>query len=78
VPTAALLPATRLVASATGTFDDHEVYDAKHDRWIVLPPMPLPRHGPQTAVIDGSIYLPGGALTETLGTVDTFDRFTPP
>jgi N-acetylneuraminic acid mutarotase len=66
------------VANETGTFDDHEAYDAEHDRWTVLPPMPVPRHGPATAVIGGSIYLPGGALTETLGTVDTFDRFTPP
>ena len=73
-----LLGGSGNVATPEGTFDDHEIYDVKHDRWTVLPPMPVPRHGPVTAVIGGAIYLPGGALTETLGTVDTFDRFTPP
>jgi hypothetical protein len=39
-------------------------YDPGADRWTQLPDLPIPNHGLKgSAVIDGRIYLPGGAIT---------------
>lgn len=39
-------------------------YDPRADRWSRLPDLPIPNHGLKgSAVIDGKIFLPGGAIT---------------
>jgi hypothetical protein len=39
-------------------------YDPGAERWTRLPDLPIPNHGLKgTAVIDGRIFLPGGAIT---------------
>jgi hypothetical protein len=40
------------------------------DAWSSLPPLALPRHGFGAAVIDGRVYLPGGATREGGGATD--------
>jgi N-acetylneuraminic acid mutarotase len=60
-----------------GTFANHEAYDLARNRWRILPPMPEPRHGPVTAVVGNTIYLPGGSTSQTVGVTPTFDTFRP-
>jgi N-acetylneuraminic acid mutarotase len=62
-------------AGADGTFGNHEVYNFDRDRWAVLPPMPHPRHGPVTAVVGNTIFLPGGSTSQTVGVTPIFDVF---
>ncbi|MCS6937156.1 MAG: galactose oxidase [Candidatus Bipolaricaulota bacterium] len=47
--------------SATGVYEQNEVYDPKSNRWESQPPMPTPRHGIGAAVWENRIYIPGGA-----------------
>lgn len=60
-----------------GVYDNVEVYDTKTDTWEVLPPMAHPRHGTGAAVVDGKIYIPGGANHTIVGAVVTNDVFIP-
>jgi N-acetylneuraminic acid mutarotase len=53
--------------TSSGVFPDVEALDTTTGAWEVLPEMLLPRHGLGAAVIDGRIYLPGGATTQGFG-----------
>jgi N-acetylneuraminic acid mutarotase len=57
-------------ASPAGVFAEVEAYDPVTDAWSSLPPLALPRHGLGSAIIDGLVYLPGGALREGGGATD--------
>lgn len=47
-----------------GVFPDVEAYDPVADAWEIFPPMDAPRHGFGAAVVDGRIYLMGGATRQ--------------
>jgi N-acetylneuraminic acid mutarotase len=51
-------------------FPNVDAYDPATDSWTALPNLKLPRHGFGGAVIDGLVYLPGGASREGGGAVD--------
>ena len=51
--------------TGSGVFADHDVYDPVTDKWISLPPMPVPVHGATGAgFIDGLIHLAGGGIMD--------------
>jgi len=50
--------------SATGIFDNIEVYDPVANSWEALPPMLVPRHGFGAATLGDRIYLAGGATRQ--------------
>ena len=45
---------------SNSVFDDNEVYDVRRNRWQVLAPMDVPRHGTAAVAIGNRIYVPGG------------------
>jgi N-acetylneuraminic acid mutarotase len=47
--------------SQAGVFGEIEGYDPVTDSWESFAPLAVPRHGFGAAVLDGRIYLPGGA-----------------
>lgn len=64
-------------ADPSGVFAAAEAYDPTTDRWSALPPMPRPRHGMAAAVVDGRLYVPGGADNDGFGAVAEHDVLTP-
>ncbi len=60
-------------AAASGVFPTVEQYVAATDSWLTLPPMRTPRHGTGAAVVNGVLYVPGGATTQAFGAVDTHE-----
>jgi N-acetylneuraminic acid mutarotase len=64
-------------AIASGVFPQAEVYDASANTWASLPVMPAPRHGMGAAVVDGRMYIPGGADRQGFGAVATHEILTP-
>ncbi len=64
----------------SGVVSETESYDPHTDTWEVHTPMATPRHGTGAAVLDGLIYIPGGATLQGLGGVsgahDAFDPLT--
>lgn len=64
-------------AVASGVFPQAEVYDTSANTWATLAPMPSPRHGMGAAVVDGRMYIPGGADRQGFGAVATHDILTP-
>jgi N-acetylneuraminic acid mutarotase len=64
-------------AASSGVFPQVEAYDASADRWDTLAPMPTPRHGTGGAVVDGRMYVPGGASRQGFGAVATHEVLTP-
>ena len=65
------------VLSPDTYLDTVEIYDPITDTWRTGPPLPRPRIGAATAIIDGGIYLAGGYTWdgETSGYLDRLDRF---
>jgi N-acetylneuraminic acid mutarotase len=61
--------------STTGVFAQVEAYDPASDTWEALPDMLVPRHGLGAAVLDGRIYLPGGATRQAFGAVNDHTAF---
>jgi hypothetical protein len=57
-------------AGNMGVFTEIEAYDGASDTWESFPPMLLPRHGFGAAVLDGRIYLAGGATRQGGGASD--------
>ena len=58
------------------TFGQHEVYDPINDLWETLPPLPTPRHGLASAVVDDQWHIIGGAeKPNVLTLVSTSDHF---
>ena len=64
-------------AAATGVFPQVEAYDTVTNTWETLAPMPTPRHGMGAGVVDGRIYVPGGADRQGFGAVATHEILTP-
>ena len=51
--------------SPSGVFPDNDAYDPIRATWHRLEPMPTPAHGlTGAALVDGWIYIPGGAITQ--------------
>jgi N-acetylneuraminic acid mutarotase len=63
--------------TASGVFDEVEVYDPVADAWLTLDPMPNPRHGTAGAVLDGVFFVPGGADVEGGGAVEIHEAWLP-
>jgi N-acetylneuraminic acid mutarotase len=57
-------------AASSGVFPDVDAYDRETNTWQSLPPMLIPRHGYGAALLDGRIYLPGGAIHQGAGASD--------
>lgn len=57
-----------------GTFGEVEVYDGA---WSAWPELPLPIHGTGAAIVDGFLYVPGGADRDGFGPVDALQIFGP-
>ncbi len=54
--------------TATGVYDQNEVYNPKTNKWESQPPMPTPRHGIGAAVWQHKIHIPGGATLQGFST----------
>jgi N-acetylneuraminic acid mutarotase len=65
------------VVSSKGVFSECESYDVEEDEWRRETTMKIPRHGMGAVALDGTIYIPGGGLTngfkEAITTVEAFD-----
>ncbi len=61
----------------SGVFADAERYIFADDRWESVVDMRTPRHGMGAAVVDGALYVPGGAPVQGFGAVDVSERFVP-
>jgi hypothetical protein len=63
--------------SDVGVFPQTEAYDVVTDTWRSVLDMRTPRHGMGAAVVDGALYVPGGADRQQLAAVDVVERFVP-
>lgn len=61
----------------SGVFEHVEVYDPSADAWRAIVPMRTPRHGMGAAVVDGALYVPGGADRQGFAAVATHERLVP-
>jgi len=61
--------------ATSGVFPDVDVYDPGSNQWRSLAPMLVPRHGYGAAVLDGRIYLAGGAVRQGAGGSDEISVF---
>jgi len=61
----------------TGVYAEVERYRFADDRWEAVVDVRTPRHGMGAAVIDGALYVPGGAPVQGFGAVDVVERFVP-
>ncbi|XEU94882.1 hypothetical protein FSHL1_000166 [Fusarium sambucinum] len=50
--------------TASGVFNQSEVFNTKSQHWSELKPMAVPRHGTQAAAAGNRIYIPGGGLQQ--------------
>jgi N-acetylneuraminic acid mutarotase len=50
-----------------GVFVEVELYDPASDRWTVIEPMPVPRHGIGAVAVAALVYVPGGATRAGFG-----------
>ncbi len=64
-------------ASDVGVFPQTEAYDVATDTWRSVVDMRTPRHGMGAAVVEGALYVPGGADREQFAAVDVLERFVP-
>ncbi len=65
-------------ANANGVFPQTDAYDPRTNTWRTLADMRTPRHGMGAAVVDGKLYVPGGATAQGGGTaVAILEVFTP-
>ncbi len=61
----------------SGVFPQTEVYLPARDAWYPLAPMATPRHGTGAAVVDGRIWVPGGADRQSLAPTTANEAFSP-
>lgn len=61
----------------SGVFAENEAYDPTTDTWQTLEPMLTPRHGTGGAAVKDVFYVPGGAIRQGYGAVDTHEAFGP-
>lgn len=52
------------VDSATGVFNQTDVFDLITQEWTELQPMAVPRHGTQAVALGDRVYIPGGGLQQ--------------
>jgi N-acetylneuraminic acid mutarotase len=64
-------------ASRSGVFEQNEAYDIEAGTWKTDAPMPTPRHGIGAAVVNGTVYLPGGAILQGFGATAVSEAFIP-
>jgi len=64
-------------ATTSGVYSEVEAYTPATNTWETLTPMVSPRHGMGAAVIEGRLYVPGGADKQAFSAVATHDVFTP-
>lgn len=64
-------------ASDVGVFPQAEAYDVVTDTWRSVLDMRSPRHGMGATVVNGALYVPGGADRQGFAAVDTMERFVP-
>ncbi|KAF7339101.1 putative kelch repeat-containing protein [Mycena venus] len=65
-------------ASGTnGTFNQSEAYDAATDTWMTLAAMLHPRHSTSAVVVNGAVYIPGGADMPGVAPLSINDAFFP-
>ena len=64
-------------AGSNSIFDDTQAYDTVRDRWQVLAPMAIPRHGGAAVAVGNTIYLPGGGNAVGGAPVDINDAYRP-
>ncbi|HET7541219.1 MAG TPA: kelch repeat-containing protein [Polyangiaceae bacterium] len=62
--------------ASSGVFPDIDVYDPATNQWRALPPMLVPRHGYGAALLNGRIYLAGGAVHQGAGGSDEVSVFS--
>jgi N-acetylneuraminic acid mutarotase len=62
-------------ADPNGIFHEVEAYDPATDSWSALPPMQTGRHGIYAAVLGNTVYLPGGAVVQGLGTTGVNEAY---
>lgn len=66
-------------ADPRGSFEENEAYDPRMNTWQRLTPMPTPTHGlTGAAVMDGRIYVPGGAISRGGNTGSTIHQVYEP
>lgn len=58
-------------------FNATEMWEVSGQRWIAKDPMPTPRHGIGTAVIDGRIFVPAGATRPGFAATTVNEAYTP-
>ncbi|MCB0059733.1 MAG: putative Ig domain-containing protein, partial [Caldilineaceae bacterium] len=59
-------------------YDTVEVYDPATNTWATLPPMPTPRYGSGTGIIDGRMHVVGGFTTSPVAVHEAFCRGVTP
>lgn len=59
--------------SATGVFDEVEVFNALAGNWFSVTPMPTPRHGLGAVSVGNHIYLPAGATVAGFGATNVHE-----
>ncbi|SEF71631.1 Kelch repeat-containing protein [Nitrosomonas ureae] len=64
--------------SGEGTFNTHEMYLPKEDRWVMMMPMPTARHGLGAAVVNDRLHVISGGLTPGASFSQVHEVFTPP
>jgi hypothetical protein len=62
----------------TGVFPQNEVYDPRTNTWESRAAMRTPRHGIGAAVVNGRVFVPGGAILQGFGATAVFDVYDPP
>jgi N-acetylneuraminic acid mutarotase len=63
------------MSASSGVFPNIDAYDPIANQWQALEPMLVPRHGYAAAVLDGRIYLAGGAIRQGAGGSDEVSAF---
>ena len=64
-------------ADPNGVFSQVEAFDPATNRWSILTPLPVGRHGTGAAAVGDVLYLPGGADHQAFGAVATMTSFEP-
>jgi N-acetylneuraminic acid mutarotase len=77
MPTSRVVGGEGNAAEPSGVFDQVEAYAPSTDQWRALLPMRTPRHGMGAAVVDGALYVPGGADRQGFAAVATHERLVP-
>ncbi|MFD4673767.1 Kelch repeat-containing protein [Lentzea sp. NPDC058450] len=67
----------KVVDGVNTVFSETEAYDTRANRWEVLAPMPIPRHGTAAIGVADTIYIPGGGNRGGGAPMDVNDAYKP-